>query len=116
MTDEQFDSFVSRLEAEYQGRHPALVRRSAALAILGYVGLGFFLAAGAVVTAGAAAFVIYAPSFVSIKLGLLFGLPALIVTWAILRGLWVRLEAPTGVPVTRKDSPALFGLIRHDVL
>jgi Zn-dependent protease with chaperone function len=111
MTDDQFDAMVASLEARYQDRHPALARRAAFLAILGYAGLAFFLFSGAAVALLMIAWVIYAPSFAAIKIGALLGLPAAILTWSVFRGLWVRLGAPVGVEVKRKDSPALFSLI-----
>ncbi|MCW1915196.1 M48 family metallopeptidase [Luteolibacter sp. GHJ8] len=111
MTEAQFDALVSQLEAAYKGRHPALARRSAFLAILGYGGLAFFLIAGLALTLLAAAWILYAPSFLSIKVGLVVGIPSAILTFAIIRGLWVRLTAPEGIPVHRRDCPELFQLI-----
>lgn len=111
MTDDQFDAMVASLEARYQGKHPALARRAAFLAILGYAGLAFFLIAGAAVALLMVLWVIYAPSFLAIKVGLLLGLPGAILTWSVFRGLWVRLSAPVGVEVKRHESPALFKLI-----
>ncbi len=112
MTEEQFDQLVAALERKYQNRQPALARRSVVLALCGYLGLAFFLLAGLSLAVGAIAMVIYVPNLITIKLGAVIGIPAIVVTWAIVRGLWVRLDAPTGLPVTRKDSPALFGLIK----
>ncbi|QJE95504.1 M48 family metallopeptidase [Luteolibacter luteus] len=111
MTDDQFDAMVASLEARYQGKHPALARRAAFLAILGYAGLAFFLIAGAAIALLMIAWVIFSPNLLSIKIGALLGIPAAILTWSVFRGLWVKLSAPVGVEVKRGESPALFSLI-----
>ncbi len=111
MTDKEFDALVADLEKRYHGKYPALTRKAAVLAVLGYAGLAFFLLAGAALTAATVTWVILSPGFASIKVGVLIGLPSAILTWAVFRGLWVRLGKPEGVRVTRGESPALFALI-----
>jgi len=111
MSNEEFDRMVAALEARYQDKHPSLARRTAGLALLGYTGLAFFLLSGAVLAALCVLWVVNAPSWLSIKIGLVLGIPSLLVTWAIIRGLWVKLEAPEGMPVKRQDAPGLFEMI-----
>jgi len=111
MTDDEFDRLVARLEVRYEGKHPALARRAAGLAALGYAGLAFFLVGGAAVATLVVLWVIYAPSAIAIKFGLLLGIPAILLTWSVFRGLWVRLSPPEGVEVKRRESPDLFNLI-----
>lgn len=44
-----------------------------------------------------------------LRFGLLWGLAAAVgLLWASLRALWVRFDAPQGVPVTAREAPALF--------
>ncbi len=111
MTRDEFDSMVSALETKYRGRHPALARRAVGYAVIGYVGLAFALVLGAALCAGAVAMIVFYPNYLTIKLGLIFGLPAGYVTLAVIKGLWVRLSAPEGLRVMREEAPELFGLI-----
>lgn len=111
MTRDEFDQLVSALEVKYRDRHAALARRAVVFAALGYAGLALSLLLGAVLCVAMVAFMISRPGYVSIKLGLVIGVPAALVTWAVLKGLWVRLDAPEGVSLSREDAPALFAVI-----
>lgn len=111
MTDERFDQMVSELETKYRNRHGALVRRAALFAVLGYAGLGLALLLSAAICAGMIALILFKPGFATIKIGLLLGIPAALVTFAVIKGVWVRLNAPEGLRVTRQDSPKLFAMI-----
>lgn len=111
MTQEKFDQMVSELETKYRNRHGALVRRAVLFAVLGYAGLALALLLSAALCAAMIALIVLKPGFVTIKVGLVLGIPAGIVTLAVLKGVWVRLNAPEGLPVTRQDSPKLFAMI-----
>lgn len=111
MTEDKFDQMVSDLEAKYRNRHGALVRRAVVFAVLGYAGLALALLLSAAICAAMIGLILLKPSFVTIKVGLLVGVPAGLVTLAVLKGVWVRLNAPEGLPVTRQDSPKLFAMI-----
>ncbi|HEX9625797.1 MAG TPA: M48 family metalloprotease [Acidiferrobacterales bacterium] len=106
MTRQEFDALVARLE-KYAARHPRAYKlRIAGLAGLGYAYIVAVLIVLAVLTLISLALAVKAP-LVAIKLGL----PLLALVWVIFRALWVRLEAPQGLPVRRRDAPALFALI-----
>jgi Zn-dependent protease with chaperone function len=111
MTQERFDQMVSELETKYRNRHGALARRAVTYAVLGYAGLALALLLSAAITAVMIGLILLKPGFLTIKVGLVVGVPAAIVTWAVLKGVWVRLDAPEGLPVTRQDSPKLFAMI-----
>jgi hypothetical protein len=103
MTQERFDQMVSELETKYRNRHGALARRAVTYAVLGYAGLALALLLSAAITAVMIGLILLKPGFLTIKVGLVVGVPAAIVTWAVLKGVWVRLDAPEGLPVTRQD-------------
>jgi Zn-dependent protease with chaperone function len=44
-------------------------------------------------------------------IALKLGIPLLILVWIILRALWVRLQPPDGLPMTREQAPLLFETI-----
>lgn len=113
MTREAFDQLVASLESRYRGKQPALVRRAMTFAVIGYVGLAVFLLTGFGLVLGLAAMVVLMPNVLTIKIGLVVGIPAALVTWAILRGLWVRLHPPEGIPILRAEAPELFAVINR---
>lgn len=47
----------------------------------------------------------------TLKLGIIVGLPALAIAWSILRGAWIRLSPPEGEILTRESVPWLFEMI-----
>ncbi len=111
MQDAAFDRLVQRLEQRAR-RHPALYEwYVAGLVTLAYVYLlgVLLLAIGLVV--GVVALACNAPNPLTIKLAIVIGLAAGGLCVAIIKGLWVRLEPPTGLEITAAEAPELFSLI-----
>ena len=113
LTEEHFTRLVKRLEGVAE-RNPSMYKMQVILlACLGYLYI-FFVVAVLVGTmaflgfilAGAASFAI-----VLAKLGLKLGIPLLALLAIVARSLWVRLEAPGGIRLRRKDCPELFQLL-----
>lgn len=81
------------------------------LLCLAYGYLGLVLVGSLAVIGGAIAILVLFPNAAIIKIVLLLlGLGGGLF-WAILKGLWVRLEPPQGFEIHRKDAPALFALL-----
>lgn len=99
------------LEQRYRDKQPALVRKTVLLAVLGYFVLALSLVLAVALALGCVTIVVLRPNVLTIKLGLVIGLPAIYLAIAVCRGIWVRLHAPEGVRVTRKEAPALFAMI-----
>lgn len=111
MNREQFDALIRRLEPSASARPGLFIARVAALAFFGYAYmLGVF-----VLMLGLLALSLFAAVSFRGALTIKLGLFALIVfggmAWAILKSLWVRLEAPTGLEITREAAPELFRMI-----
>ena len=111
MTRIEFDDLVAKLEKKYQGRHQSLARRTLGLAFIGYLGLAFFLLIAVGLVGGAIAIVLLRPGAVTIKLGLLFGVPSAYFSIAVIRGLWVRTQPPEGLKLHASECPELFKVI-----
>lgn len=111
MNREEFDAHVRAVERRFQGRPVALRMRLAALAAVGYAGL---LAGFVLVFALASVFLVPAwilPigegwPFWFLGIGGLLGGAV-----AVSRALWVRITPPEGCVVTRREAPALHGLL-----
>jgi len=102
---------VKNLEAVSQ-RHPRrYVARVVGLLTLayGYLGLVLFGSLGIVI--GTIALVIAIHNAAVIKLAFFLLLAAGGLFWAVLRGLWVKLDPPDGLPVTNEQAPRLFSLL-----
>ena len=98
VTREEFDQLIGKLE-EVSRRHPRLyTTRIVGLVALAYGYLGLILAGSLIVSALMIVMVFYAPG--TIKIGLVGLIAFGGVFWAVLRGLWVKLEAPKGQIVT----------------
>lgn len=111
MTRDEFDALVRRLE-EISHRHPRLyLARTVALLTLAYGYLGFVLLGSSALVVGTIFFVFMVPNALVIKLAIVIVIAAGGICWAVMRGLWVRLEPPEGQPVTREQVPALFTLL-----
>lgn len=111
MTRDQFDALVAKLETS-AARHPKLyIARVIALVMLAYGYLAFVFAATLLVVALLIGLIVLKPNAATIKIGIVFGLVAGGLAWAILKGLWVRLEPPTGVKLTRDSCPELFAML-----
>ncbi|HNQ89902.1 MAG TPA: M48 family metalloprotease [Verrucomicrobiota bacterium] len=111
MSRDEFDRLVRRLEERAEARPKRYAMRVAALAALGYGYIGLVLVLLLTVTAAMVGMIVAAPSVLTIKAGLVLGAITGGLSWAILKGLWVRLPAPAGCRVTRAEVPALFNLI-----
>ncbi len=81
------------------------------LVVLAYGYLSLILLGSLAVCGGIIALVIALPNGVTIKLGLVGILIFGGIFWAVLRGLWVRLEPPEGQAVTRTQAPRLFSML-----
>lgn len=109
MTREEFDGLVQRLETVSR-RNPGLYRvRLAGLVALAYAYLLLILLGSLALCLLMVAMVIYQP--VTLKLAIIGLLAFGGIFLAVLRGLWVRLEPPKGLPVTRAQAPQLFALL-----
>src|SRR5687767_10761118 len=101
MTREEFDARVARLDA-YAQAHPRLYKaRLVAMAMLGYGYLATMVALLLALLGAAVASVVYL-KVLGVKL--LFVIAPFV--WLVARSLWVEVNAPVGIPVTRRNSPA----------
>ncbi|MGE0440215.1 MAG: M48 family metalloprotease [Gemmatimonadales bacterium] len=108
MTDAEAQDLIRRLEAR-AAENPARYRfRVGALALAGYgyILLMLLVVIGLVVLLG---WVMITQRTNALFLKLL--IPLLAVLGAILRAFWVKFEAPSGIPVSRTDAPALWGTV-----
>lgn len=111
MTREEFDEIVQALQTS-ASRKPKLFKfRVGALATLGFGYLLTILTASLACTAGLVFLMIRAPNVLTIKFGIIFGIVTGGLSWAILRGLFVRMESPEGHAISRQQCPELFAEI-----
>lgn len=104
MTNEQFAALVRRAE-DHARRSPGLYRlRVGLLGALGYlyVWLLFLLGLGI-----SALMLLAIASGTGVALFAKLLLPALAFAWVVLRALWVRFEAPGGIPLPPENFPEL---------
>ena len=108
MNQEQYEAFVERLEQQSE-HHPHIYRtKLGAMALLGYAYIAAILALLVV----ALALLVWlatkrSGAVIAIKLGIVL-VPLI---WAVLRAMSVRLEAPSGREIRRRDAPELFACI-----
>lgn len=109
MTKDEFDGLIRKLEGNSH-KHPQLyTARLVGLVLLAYAYLLLVLIGSLALAIAMIVMVIYVPA--SAKLAFI-GLVAFGgIFWAVLRGLWVKLEPPRGQPVTREQAPKLFELL-----
>ncbi|MEZ4456521.1 MAG: M48 family metalloprotease [Gemmatimonadales bacterium] len=108
MNDAEAQDLIHRLEAR-AAANPARYRfRVGALALAGYgyIWLMLLVVIGLVVLLG---WVMVTQRANALFLKLL--IPLLAVIGAILRAFWVKFEAPTGIPVSRAEAPALWAAV-----
>lgn len=108
MTDDAFDILVKRLEQEAV-QHPKRYKlKVLGLAVLGY---GYvFLILGLLL--GLTALLVYGITFGHAWLLLKkLALPLILVIVVVLRAMWVRINAPTGIALRRADHPQLFAVL-----
>jgi Zn-dependent protease with chaperone function len=106
MTQEEFEGLVRQHEQESRANERAYLRRVVLFALLGYayvVGVLVVLLAiiGGLIWIVA---VTRSGSLLIVKLGL----PAGVVGFTIVKGMWVRIEPPTGIALARGQAPKLF--------
>lgn len=111
MTREEFDALISGLEKKAAANPAAFKWRVGALATLGFSYLLFVLVASLAITAGLVFLMIRVPNGATIKLGIILGIVSGGLSWAIMRGLFVRMTRPTGIRLSRQECPELFRLI-----
>jgi Zn-dependent protease with chaperone function len=108
---DEFDALIRKLEAVSHQNPRLYFARVAGLVLLAYGYLGFILLGSLALSIAIVVGVVFVPNALTIKLGLvglvLFG--GLFI--AIARGLWIRMEPPTGLVVTREQAPKLFTLL-----
>ena len=108
MTREEFNDVIARF-ARMETEHPRAFKwRVAGLAGLGISYLLAVLVLSLGCTLGLVILMIRFPNAATIKLGIIFGIACGGLSWAILRGLFVRMPRPEGRRLARKEVPALF--------
>lgn len=108
MSPEEFESLVRRLEREARRAPRAYRLRVLALAILGYAYIGAVLLALLALLGGLAWLAIQGRNAVLVAKG---GAGLGSAAWVVARSFWVRTQAPSGIPLKRTASPALFECI-----
>ena len=111
MTREQFDKLVRDVEAGV-GRDPAKLKwRVLQLAIVGYLGLLFWLLVIIAISAGCFSVMFWADMQGKIVCGILGVMILFGGGWAALKSLVVKLSLPQGRVVTREEVPVLFAML-----
>jgi Zn-dependent protease with chaperone function len=111
LTQDQFDALVARLEAE-AARNPAAYK----LKLGAFASLGYLYIFGVLLLLIAASAALAMALFASKGLALLVKklvIPIVVLIWVVLKSLWVKLEAPKGLALARRDHPALFAAIEE---
>lgn len=109
-TQEEFDSTVSRLTAEAQQNPARYKLRLLLLALAGYAYLFFVVGASLAVTGALVVIAFFGKALVA-KLILKLVIPILAIVWFVLRSLWVRVPAPEGIEITRREAAPLFDAV-----
>src|SRR5262245_39731880 len=108
MKNEEFESLVSRLEAEAKRNPASYGTRVLLMALLGNAYLGVMLLVIVVL------FLIAAVSVVWLKAaGVKIAIVMAVFLWMVLKALWVRLAPPQGTEITAREAPALFAMIEE---
>jgi Zn-dependent protease with chaperone function len=115
MTREDFEALVRRLEVAAAARPRAYRLRVLALIALGYAYVfgALLLAIGLVVALGFAASQAGRAHGALLRLVAKLGWALAAVAVAIARALWVRFDAPQGIPLARGEHPELFAAIER---
>ena len=111
MNRDEFEAAVQKLETRAARNRGAFRWWTVGWALFGFSYLLLVLATSVGLTVLLVALMIMAPSALTIKLGILLGIVTGGLSWAILRGLFVRMEAPKGLRLQPKHAPKLFKLI-----
>lgn len=105
MTDDEFDALVHRLEAQSRQRPGVYKAKVLALGALGYA---YVLAIVGVLVLLLGLLGLLAATGKGALLAKKLALPLIALAALIGRALWVRLPAPAGLPLKRRDYPRLF--------
>lgn len=108
MDDASFRRLVARYEHDSRDDPARFARVTAALAAFGYAAILLTLAASAWGLVWGGRQLLHG-RIAGWKLMLVLGCASLL--FSLLRALWMRPEAPQGLPVTQKEAPRLFELI-----
>ncbi len=108
MDDASFRRLVARYEHDSRDDPARFARVTAALAAFGYAAILLTLAGSAWGLAWGGKQLLHG-RIAGWKLMLVLGCASLL--FSLLRALWMRPEAPQGLPVTQKEAPRLFELI-----
>jgi Zn-dependent protease with chaperone function len=111
MNREEFDAAVRQLEKRAARNRAAFRWGTVGWAIFGFSYLILVLLASVGLTLFLVALMFLVPNALTIKLGIIFGIISGGLSWAILRGLFVRMEAPKGLRLQPRHAPKLFKLI-----
>lgn len=106
MTRDEFSELVTRLEQTSAAHPKAYKTKVLALGLLGYGYVLLIVLLSLVLTLVVLAIGIKSP-VVALKLGL----PLLAFVVMLLRALWVRMEAPSGLRMLRKEQPGLYKIL-----
>ena len=112
MTLKQYDAMVRRLE-EYAKTSPrAYKMRVAALAVASF---GYVWVMGVGALLGTIVFCIFAIArpWLFLTSVICFGMPLVVLIWSVGRAMLVRLDPPSGEPLTPEEAPRLFGMIEE---
>jgi len=109
VTREEFDVLIQELE-KVSRKNPRLYNcRIIGLVALAYAYLVLVLFGSLALCLAMIAMVIYVPAAIKFAIVGLVAFGGIF--QAVLRGLWVKLEPPKGLPVTREEAPKLFALL-----
>jgi len=109
VTRDEFDHLIQKLE-KVSRKHPRLyTARIVCLVALAYLYLTLILVGSLALCILMIVMVIYAPATVKLAIIGLIAFGGIFL--AVLRGLWVKLEAPEGHAIARDQAPKLFALL-----
>lgn len=111
MERESFGTMVAKLEVLARESPRWYLVRVTGLVLLAYGYLGFVLVGSVALTCGLLLLVVLHPNAATLKVALFVAIASGALAWAVIRGLWVRLDPPAGTPITRADVPSLFALL-----
>jgi Zn-dependent protease with chaperone function len=108
MTHEEFENLVGRLDVQARSDPPRYRRRVIFLALVGYAYLAFVLALLLGLTALALLSIAYL-KILGVKLAIAIGA----FLWFVMKALWVRIPAPEGITVGKRDAPKLIDMVER---
>ena len=111
MTEDEFDALIRSLSQKAKANPTLFLWRTAGMAALGYAFILLVFTGALALTAGVVALLVVAPNFLTLKFALVVGAVTGGMSWAILKAVWIRMEAPTGLKLDRENAPALMELL-----